>query len=387
MSHKTPERQLLEHLADLSGTRAEDWFLVFKARHGMQVVFETIAESRGRGEIITQPFTCLTALNPIIDAGHIPVYIDTTPDTLSLNTEQLEASAEARAIVMQHTFGIHSNMVAAREFATAHNLLLIEDSAHAVGLVAKDSTKPVADISIHSFGVEKMLPTKFGGAVWVSPTIRDLAFHDQLVSRLSALPKLGGWTSYTTRLYPTINRFTNHMPRTFAAMVRNFLFAIRLFEPPIAPGELNGHNAHSPSLPATWMVERVNQAIASYDNILKRRQDSATLYTAALSGLQGLTIPAGVAPSDCLVRFPLLCDSKELAEELFTSLRSKGWYIGKWYRPTLFPGPNDISAYNYDPESYPVAEQCASRIINLPTNVSQETAKEIVNALHHSTIS
>ena len=44
---------------------------------------------------------------------------------------------------------------------------------------------PIADVSFHSFGVEKMLPTMFGGAVWVNPAM----VHDAIArARSSAEP-------------------------------------------------------------------------------------------------------------------------------------------------------------------------------------------------------
>ena len=47
--------------------------------------------------------------------------------------------------------------------------LLIEDCAHCVGRMATDSSDiPLADVSVHSFGVEKMLRTSFGGAICAS---------------------------------------------------------------------------------------------------------------------------------------------------------------------------------------------------------------------------
>lgn len=146
MSKVSAASQLKQQLAKLTGTEADDWFLVTKARFGLEVILKVLAEQRGTGEIITQPFTCLTAVNPILVTGHIPVYAETSPQTLSIDTNDLQASEETRALIAQHTFGIPADMTVCREFADKNNLLLIEDSAHKISLLAKANKKPLADV-------------------------------------------------------------------------------------------------------------------------------------------------------------------------------------------------------------------------------------------------
>jgi dTDP-4-amino-4,6-dideoxygalactose transaminase len=138
-----------ELLAERTDTNPRDWYFTFKARYGMQVVFAELARSLGGGTVATQAFTCATAVDPIVVAGLTPHYCEIDLDTLAIKPPIADDYA---AVVLQHTFGIVSP--AAAQIAAAGGLV-IEDSAHCVGRMAKDNSgRPLADISVHSFGVE-----------------------------------------------------------------------------------------------------------------------------------------------------------------------------------------------------------------------------------------
>ena len=81
----------------------------------------------------------------------------------------------------------------------------------------------------------------------------------------------------------------------------------------------------------------------------------------------------------------MICADKETAEKLFDELRARGHYSGKWYRPIPFPDAKDPTLYEYDATRYPKAEDISARILNLPTNISTDEAKEIADVLHHTT--
>ena len=166
--------ELREALASRTGTRPEDWFPVFKARYGMQVAFDAVRSVRGDGSVLTQLFTCCTAVDPIVVSGLRPRYADVGADTMGIDVAKVESmplgsDEQVHAMVMQHTFGAIDEDSSRRLAALAGQMgaLLVEDCAHCVTRMARDAAGwPLADISAHSFGVEKMLPTRFGGAIW-----------------------------------------------------------------------------------------------------------------------------------------------------------------------------------------------------------------------------
>ena len=122
------------------------------------------------------------------------------------------------------------------------------------------------------------------------------------------------------------------------------------------------------------------QGLKSYKTIVEKRRHAAAIYRENLS--PDFTIPRHIPDAYAPVRFPVLCKDATSALLLFETLRTTGHYSGKWYRPILFPGAADPTPYNYDAESFPVAEDISARILNLPTNITASEAKEIVDVLH-----
>lgn len=106
-------RPLQNRLAELTDTRAEDWFLFMRARHGMATVYQTLHQCFGQGTVTTQAYTCVTAVNPILVAGLKPEYGDIDPDSIALVPDEAPLHAQTRAVVWQNTFGILADSKAA----------------------------------------------------------------------------------------------------------------------------------------------------------------------------------------------------------------------------------------------------------------------------------
>lgn len=371
-------------LAERTGTDPGDWYLVFKARYGMQVVFRAMVDERGPGDIVTQAFTCSTAVDPILVAGLHPVYADVSPTTVAIDPDRLAVGAATRGVVLQHTFGIvdHAAALRVREAAVAAGAVLVEDSAHCVGRMARDPDgAPVADVSIHSFGVEKMLRTRFGGAVWVNPAMSDSVLRARIVADLASLPVVGHRLDLVARLYRSEVRVLNRLPATVAAWVRAALTKIGAFEPPIAAAERRGGLAHQPMRPSAWMTARIAGALPSLAGDEARRAEVVAEYVRALADV--VEIPAAIGDGLPLVRFPFFAPDGVTAERVIDSLVAAGHYPGRWYRPALFPGVDDPAVYGYTPGdgSLAVTEDLIARVVNLPTTVDVVRARRIVDVV------
>lgn len=76
-----------------------------------------------------------TTLNPIIQAGLTPVFVDIELDTLNLNLDQVEEAAKsgARAIIFAHVLGNPPNMKRLMNIVRRYGLILLEDCCDALG--------------------------------------------------------------------------------------------------------------------------------------------------------------------------------------------------------------------------------------------------------------
>ena len=360
-------------LASATGTDARDWHLVFKARYGMLAVFEALAATHAeRRNVVTQLLTCSTAVDPILVAGLTPIYAEISPSTFGIDPAAFEVPDAVAAVVVQHTFGVVDDRAAGALAAAARaaGALVVEDSAHCVARMTHGADgSPLADVSVHSFGTEKMLPTKFGGAIWVNPDMADRELHSAITTALTALPPPGPRLALAARSYRWTRRVMTRVPG--GESVGRALEKVKLYSPAVAQAEREGRLAHEPVAAGAWVAAQAAAALEQLPVIELRRRAATDAYAGAL----------GEGPSgQPLVRFPVLVPPGKDADAIIRSLRAQGIYAGAWYRPGLFPGVADPSTYNYVPGTLPVTEDVIARIVNLPTDVTPERAREIAAA-------
>lgn len=311
--------RIRELLAERTGTKPGEWHLVFKARHGMRVVMDAIAAESPEAEVITQLFTCCTAVDPITAAGLTPVFGDIDPETLSLGVTTLPAGEKTAAVMLQHTCGLMSAAdVALGQAAHAVGAIVLEDCAHCVGRMATDAAgRPLADVSFHSFGVEKMLPTHFGGAVWVSPAFAQTELGAAVTKRLLSLPELDDRLAKAARSYLNQMRVLNHLPAGASKALRKRLTDKGSLEPAVAAGERAGKVSGEPQKPSAWVCETALASLRALDANEARRSVAVAAYAEAFKGKEGVRVPAAAMTSDAgpLLRFPVFVEDEAAADE------------------------------------------------------------------------
>ena len=86
-------------------------------------------------EVITVACGFPTTVNPILQYGAVPVFVDVTIPQYNIDVEQLEKalSVKTKAVMVAHTLGNPFNIKAVKEFCDKHNLWLVEDNCDALG--------------------------------------------------------------------------------------------------------------------------------------------------------------------------------------------------------------------------------------------------------------
>lgn len=119
-------------------------------------------------EVITTPMTFAATANAIIHTGAKPVFVDIEMPAMTIDPEKIEAkiTEKTRAIIPVHLYGRPCNMDAITAIADKHNLLVIEDAAHAIEAEYKGrKIGTIGDITVFSFYVTKNLVTGEGGMI------------------------------------------------------------------------------------------------------------------------------------------------------------------------------------------------------------------------------
>ena len=112
-----------------------------------------------------------TTVNPIIQFGAVPVFVDIDKETHNVNAELIEAAItpKTKAIMLAHTLGNPFNLAKVRQLCDKYNLWLVEDCCDALG--AKYSGKMVGtwgDIATLSFYPAHHITMGEGGAVFTN---------------------------------------------------------------------------------------------------------------------------------------------------------------------------------------------------------------------------
>ena len=128
---------------------------------------ESLKLSR-RAEVITSAVTFPTTLNPIIQKGFKPVFVDINPATYNVNASKMKdaVSKRTKLIMLPHTLGNPNEMDTVMDLAEDHALYVIEDACDALGSqYAGKYVSTFGDLGTFSFYPAHHITMGEGGAV------------------------------------------------------------------------------------------------------------------------------------------------------------------------------------------------------------------------------
>lgn len=347
----------------------EQWFRTFfgvshavsfaSGRAALTAVLSSYDIRKG-DEVLLQAFTCVAVPNAVLSVGARPIYVDIQEDlTLDPDGIAKNITAKSKAIIVQHTFGIPSDMTKINQLAKKHKLIVIEDCAHVIGGTYKQKKLGCwSDAAIFSFGRDKAFSSVFGGmAITTNQTIG---------KRLKQFQKKQENPSFlwvAQQLFHPV-AFAFILPLyTLLSLGKVLLVLLQKFHFlsfPVMASEKKGTVAaqtlkrlpNALALLALSQIKTVKQTNAKREQFVTYYQQQVRI------GEQPFQ---GQAP---LLRFPLFVDKRDTMLHFF---RKKGIYLGTWYSAVIDPLGVDFKKVYYKKGSCPNAERAASRIINLPT--------------------
>lgn len=112
-----------------------------------------------------------TTVNPILQFGAVPVFVDIELTTHNVDVSKIEAaiSPKTKAIMLAHSLGNPFNIKAVKEICQRHNLWLVEDNCDALGSRYDGQlTGTFGDIGTLSFYPAHHITMGEGGAVFTN---------------------------------------------------------------------------------------------------------------------------------------------------------------------------------------------------------------------------
>jgi len=116
-----------------------------------------------------------TTVNPILQFGAVPVFVDVDPLTHNIDASKIEAaiSPKTKAIMLAHSLGNPFNLDVVTDLCKKHNLWLVEDCCDALGTTYRGQmVGTFGDIATLSFYPAHHITMGEGGAVFTK--------HDEL---------------------------------------------------------------------------------------------------------------------------------------------------------------------------------------------------------------
>lgn len=354
---------------------SQNIYLLNSGRSSLLIILRALGVERD-DEIILQSFTCNAVANPIRWAGAKPVYTD-IDHTFNIDPKKIEEkiTAHTRAIIVQHTFGIPARIDEILKIARNHNLVVIEDCAHALG--AKYKGKKVgtyADVSFFSFGRDKVISSVYGGAILVNDIYLNKKIKEEY--RLLSQPS-----------YIWILRQLCHPPLTYFALLtykvggKYFLYLIQqlgIVSLAVTQSERNGGRpGYFPRLLPAALEALAMRQFKKLKRFNDHRRRLAKIYEDGLKDNSKFKIVANYDEGSIFLRYPVLHRS---ARDIQEKAKIQGIILGDWYREVIAPKGTDMETMSYTFGSTPNAEYIAPYILNLPTNIrtSEQDAKRIV---------
>lgn len=334
-------------------------------RNALRLALQLLDIGHG-DEVLLQAYTCVSVPGPVLWMRATPVYADIRPETFTMDPADAERkiTPRTRAMIIQHTFGLPSDLDPLLGLARRHGLAVIEDCAHALG--ATYQGKPVGtfgDLAILSFGRDKVISSVFGGALVVHRA--DLKSALGRATDHLPLPS-APWVAQQL-LHPIA---VGAVLETYFAGGRFLLRALQeagVLSKALAQREKGGGEPlRGPRLLPNALASLALVQLSRLAAFNARRAALAAHYRESLADLRGVRLPT--APQDRTHIFLRYTIRLPDPRRLHAAARRAGIILGDWYKTVVAPHDTDLRAVGYPPGSCPQAEEAARASINLPTS-------------------
>lgn len=280
-------------------------------------------------EVITSPITFAASSNCVLYCGGTPVFADIDAETYNIDPKEMEKKItdKTKAIIPVHYTGQPCDMGTIQAIAKKHNLLVIEDAAHALGASYQDKMiGSISDMTCFSFHPVKPITTGEGGMV--------VTDNLEIYKRLLLFRSHG------------ITRDENLMTENQGAWYYQQL-------------EL-GYNYRITDISCALGCSQLDKL----DDFIQRRREIAEKYNKAFSKVNGIKIPKQLEECNSGWHLYMIEVSEKNRKRVFDTLRAANIGVNVHYIP-VYRHPY-YQKHGYQECYCKNAEQFYSRAISLP---------------------
>ncbi len=342
--------ELEEKLCQITGAK----YAVAVSNGTAALHIAAMAAGIGKGdEVITSPITFAASANCTLYCGGTPVFADIDPETYNIDPAEMEKkiTPKTKAVVAVDFTG---QAVAHKEIEALckkHNLIFIEDAAHAIG--TKYDGKPVgslADMTCFSFHPVKTVTSGEGGAV----------------------------TTNDETLYKKLVLFRSHGITRDIAQMKN-----PSDDPWYNEQVTLGYNYRMTDIQAALLISQLDKLPA----FSARRKELVDYYNNAFKDLPGIIIQKEIPESDTTRHLYILqLDPAKVSctrREFFDALCAEGIHPQVHYLP-VYRHSYYEKELGYPKGLCPNAEALYEQILSIPLyyKLTDQDAQDVSDAVH-----
>ena len=296
--------------------------------------------------------TFAASANCVLYCGGTPVFADINPETYNIDVNDIERKItdKTKAIIPVHFTGQAVDLDPILELAKKHNLIVIEDAAHALGTKYKGKhVGSISDMTEFSFHPVKTVTTGEGGMI----------------------------TTNSKELYDKLMLFRTH------SITRDKDMILNKEEGPWYYEQLGlGYNYRITDIQCALGLSQMNKL----DSFIARRKELVNMYNEELSKIDGVIIQKEEEFSDTSRHLYIMkLDLEKFnvgRREIFEALLAENIGVNVHYLPVyLHPYYQELG---YEKGLCPNAEELYNSMITLPLhpNMTDEDFKDVVKAVN-----
>ena len=296
-------------------------------------------------EVITTPMTFAASANCVLYQGGKVVFADIEESTYNINPLEIEKQItnNTKAIIPVHFTGQPANLDEIHRIAKKHNLMVIEDAAHAIGATYKGrKIGGLSDMTMFSFHPVKHITTGEGGII----------------------------TTNNELYYKKLIQFRSH------GITRDSLILDENHGPWYYEMQFLGFNYRMTDLQAALGTSQMKKI----DSFINRRKEIIKKYNRAFQTNPDIIIPFQSVDGESSWHLYII-QVKKNRKEVYEALHAKNIGVNVHYIPVhTLPYYKELG---YEKNSMPIAENLYENILSLPLfpGMNEQDVLDVIQAV------
>jgi len=296
-------------------------------------------------EVITTPMTFAASANCVLYQGGKVVFADIEESTYNINPLEIEKQItnNTKAIIPVHFTGQPANLDEIHRIAKKHNLIVIEDAAHAIGATYKGrKIGGLSDMTMFSFHPVKHITTGEGGII----------------------------TTNNELYYKKLIQFRSH------GITRDSLILDENHGPWYYEMQFLGFNYRMTDLQAALGTSQMKKI----DSFINRRKEIIKKYNRAFQTNPDIIIPFQSVDGESSWHLYII-QVKKNRKEVYEALHAKNIGVNVHYIPVhTLPYYKELG---YEKNSMPIAENLYENILSLPLfpGMNEQDVLDVIQAV------